>query len=147
MIPAAGGEGRPAAVHPLWHLVPAVFVGGLLFLGVRSLVVDDARFGWGMFKEYIFVDVDYAWVMRDGTLRPHWPGAEARGLAYRVDGQPGRIHGYGRGGMHRWIGGYLSWRARRDPPPGAVALRAVAEWKVNRSGPSGRDVLEEPVRP
>jgi hypothetical protein len=87
------------------------------------------------------------WVLEDGTQRPHWPGAELKGPAHRLDGRPGHLYGYGRRAMRDWVTGYVRWRARRDPPPGAVALRGVAAWTVNRSGPTWRDVVEAPVPP
>lgn len=147
MTRPSGGEERTARIHPVWHALPVVFVGALLVLGARSLVLDDARFGWGMFRQILVVDVDYAWVLEDGTLRPHWPGAELKGPARRLDGRPGHLYGYGRRAMRDWVTGYVRWRARRDPPPGAVALRGVAAWTVNRSGPTRRDVVEAPVPP
>jgi hypothetical protein len=122
-------------------------VGGLLLLGVRSLATDDVRFGWGMFREAVVLDADYAWVLRDGTLRPHWPGSELRGPARMLDGRPDRLHTYGRGAMRAWVAGYARWRARHDPPPDAVAFRAVVDWRVNRAGPRGREVFEVAVDP
>lgn len=113
-------------------------VGFLVFLagmGIRSIVLQDSRFGWGMFMHQVNYNVTYTWVYEDGFLHPHVPGSELRGRTWHKL-SPGTWHStwYATGAMRAWISGYVKYMFHNHAPPGAIALRADVVYRHNKSG-------------
>lgn len=113
----------------------------LVGLPIRSLVLRDARFGWGMFGENTRYLVVYEWVLADGSRQPHHPGDTLRGMAAKVGPrQPesafagsaarSRRTRYGIGAIRHWIHKYQQ-HLYPHRPTGAVALEARLFYAVN----------------
>jgi len=136
------------SVHVRWprHLVVIGFLGGVVGLGVRSIVTGDGRYGWGMFAHQAAYDVGYQWVLRDGGAVRYRPGPELRGAARRISGERRRRTCYSIAAVQAWIDGYAKHMAASHAPRDAVAFRAVMTYQINRDGQVKRAVLEHPTR-
>jgi hypothetical protein len=148
---AAATAVRPAA----WRQIVVLgFVCALVALGVRTLVHDDARFGWGMFAHNVAYTVHYEWVLRGGGAVAYVPGDELRGRASRLTLRSGtpwvpRIMLYGQGTLRSWVQAYLRHLFDTRRPDDAVAVRARIRTAVNPiSGraPSAAGVAVEELR-
>ena len=110
---------------------------GLFALGVRSLVTDDGRYGWGTFMEQVNWDPLYYWVMADGSEVIHWPGDELRGEARKkIDSVKPNNTRYGFGGMKSWIEAYTRWMYKNRAayaPVGSevVGFKALIHYRYN----------------
>ena len=139
-VPVTPGVSRfRLAIH---QLILVGCVSLLVGLPVRSLVLRDARFGWGMFGENTRYLVVYEWVLDDGSRQPHHPGDTLRGLAAKVGPrQPesafagsearSRRTRYGIGAIRHWIHQYQQ-HLYPHRPTGAVALEARLFYAVNQ---------------
>lgn len=78
----------------------AGFLVLLVSLTARSLILDDAPFGWGMFSR----DVEYSIVYSRGGA-PFTPD-DLRGRALAISGAPMHTRD-GVGAVRRWVRGYL----------------------------------------
>ncbi len=129
------------------HLVVVAFLSAVLGLSARSLVVRDARFGWGMFGENTRYLVAYRWIMHDGTSIPHFPGEDRTdgrlpGRAAKVGHQEpesmfetaeawSRRTRYGIGAVRRWVWSYQRHAFSQLRPQGAVSLEAKLFYAIN----------------
>lgn len=106
------------------HLVPLLWLALLVGLGVRGVVVDDARYAWGMFPYVLRFEVAYRWRLDDGSTRRFVPGREIR-RARKVFA-PGREHDamYGLGAIRAELWAYGRQIVADDArvPRGARAL-------------------------
>ena len=112
--PAAGPQPAVGPVRWYYHIPIVLLLGGLGALGIRSLVLDDARYGWGTFCKQICYEVDYEWIVELDTF------GEDDGKTYygtrRVTGDPGQL-----GEVHEKL-------ADRDANP-SLAQRSPQEAK------------------
>src|SRR5688572_7378294 len=100
-----------------------VFIG---FVGVRGLLVDDARFGWGMFPEVLTAKIEYRWALADGSFAAHHTGKELRGQTKKLKDGKKKRHWYGRGALLGDVEAYAAWAVREAKrPDGARAFEAV----------------------
>jgi len=119
-----------------WSLnaVVVAFLGLLVGLGIRSLVLEDARLGWGMFAYQTNYSVSYEWVLADGTTRKQ----AARDLAGRtlkyLDDKVAHRTRYGRGAIRCWMRSYLDYLCATYLPADAVGARAVVTYRINKEG-------------
>jgi hypothetical protein len=118
-------------VHPLLHLVPIALIALNVALGVRTLAVQDARLGWGMFSNQMNYQTGYEWVLADGSTRPE-AGLDLRGKTKGYLGET-RSHRtrYGVGAMRTWLHAYVRHMYRNRRPPDAVAFRATVDYQIN----------------
>ncbi len=137
------GQLVPAGAHPAWNLVLVGFLAMLVSLGIRTLVFEDARLGWGMFSYQMNYQTRYEWVMEDGTTRAE-SGLDLRGKTkgYLGETRPHRTR-YGVGAMKTWLHSYVRHMYRQRRPAGAVAFRAVVDYTINYGQPR-QLVVEHP---
>ena len=135
-MPAAPADDQTLRAGRFGQAVVVIFLlvtGGLC---VRSLIVDDARFGWGMFGSNVAYTVHYEWVLDGGRRVSYRPGDELRATAVRLAlREPApwlpRSMFYGTGTLHAWIRSYQQWLLANKRPPGAVAIEARIRTTVN----------------
>lgn len=111
-----------------------IFILGQVFLGFRSLFLDDGQFGWGIFPYLTEYRVQYFWKFADGKEQPYLPGSELKGISKRyLSTSDKHFNHNGVGTVRRHLQGYLDYLAER-PPALATAIRAVLYYQVNRNG-------------
>ena len=121
-----------------------VFVVAFLLItvgfGVRSALIRDSRFGWGMFSRNMAYEIHYAWVYPDENREAYVPGNELQGVARERLGprRPPRSGyrnlrntRYGLGTMRAWIDSYLRYLSSEHLPSGAVAVEATLRYHIN----------------
>jgi hypothetical protein len=128
----------------LGNAIVIAFLAMQLFFGFRSLVLEDARLGWGMFGYQVNYTVSYEWVLRDGTTRKQ-PGRDLAGrtLKYLDDTRPHRTR-YGRGAIRGWTRSYLEYLYEKYLPEDAVGVRAVVAYRINKLGDKRELVVQVP---
>lgn len=142
--------GDAVRAGPLRQLLVLAFLGGLVGLGVRSLVLHDARFGWGMFTHHVEYRLEYAWILEDGerepydARRPYSRTLKLAGRARYLSAARRRSTRQGIGALRSWIAAYLE-DAYASRPPRARALEARLEYSINR-GDEASEVLVFPAR-
>jgi len=137
---------RPAGLaRPLGNAVVLGFLALQLGLGLRSLLLEDARLGWGMFCYQTNYTVAYEWVLADGTTLP-FPARDlgGRSLKYLADDYAHRTR-YGRGAIRGWMESYLGYLLARYRPGAAVGARAVVTYRINKLGEWRTLVVQVPV--
>lgn len=114
-------------------------------LGTRSLVTDDARYGWAMFSSTAEYHVRYAWVFVDGTREEHIPGNEIQGMI-RPLFVPGELHngGYGIGSVRSWMKGYAKYMFENQSRENAAAFEVVIDYRKNHRGGKSRVTVQHP---
>ncbi len=141
-------------IRPRWYWnIPIVLLVGILgSLGVRGLVLDDARYSWGTFCKQITYRIEYRWIRRrtDGKLEatPHSNYDELRGDAKKhLAGNSKYLNTrYSLGAVESWMAAYVRYMyENRDaysgqPPEGEPAAKdeivgftAEAWYRVNTS--------------
>jgi len=128
----------PAVIRAGWlrQVVVVAFLAGMLALCVRSLVTDDARFGWGMFGTNVAYTVHYEWQLADGSRVTYRPGNELAGIAMRLAQAPEapwlpRTFAHGSGALRAWIRAYQAYLFDTRRPPDAVAIEARLRSSAN----------------
>ncbi len=123
MVSSAPSPVRPVA---LWrHVLVAVWAFGLLGLGVRSLVTDDSRYGFGMFSHKVMYRLQYTWVMENGRRVAHKPGDELRGVAKSYLRTDRLIRSYyATGSMKAQVKDYTAYMVIQHPRAGAAKFEA-----------------------
>jgi hypothetical protein len=126
------------APRPGWRrqLLVLACVAVLTAPCIRSLLREDARFGWGMFGSNIAYTIHYEWILEDGSRQPYQPGDELRSTARRLtqrDREPWRPHNmfYGPGTLRSLIGAYQRYLFENRRPPMATAIEARLRTSVN----------------
>lgn len=98
-------------------------------------MLQDSRFGWGMFMHQVNYNVTYTWMYEDGREERHISGSELRGRSwYKL--RPGIWNStwYATGAMRSWISGYAQHMFRNYAPEEAIAFRADVVYRHNKSG-------------
>jgi len=116
----------------LANIVIVGFVGLLGALGVRTLILEDSRFGFGMFPNQCDYEVEYDWVLADGRIMSYQTGTELRGkMKYLVDSRPHSTR-RGVGTVRAWVREYVKYvYDRSDPQPG-TRFRAWLTYSINQ---------------
>ena len=86
-----------------------VYILLLFGLGVRSLVEDDTRFGWGMFSYELQYSISYSWIDAYGNEVSYSPGDELRARTKRKLSSGRHRTRYGLGAVRTWANGYASY--------------------------------------
>ncbi len=111
------------------------YLGILIGLGIRSLVLDDARFGWGMFSSQANYRVEYYWIDEEGHRTPHRTGEELRrGEPEQVASRVPHLTRYGIGAVRGWVQSYLRFLYDQKRPEGMRQICAEMEYRINLSG-------------
>ena len=124
-------------VSPPWHLqaIVVLFLAALAGLGLRTIVLDDARFGWGMFSKQLDHRTKYYWVLDDGTRVATPLGRELAYPASKINDRWRHISRYSLGAVRTWVDGYLRYQFEHHRPADAQAIEAEVRYQVNRTGP------------
>jgi len=122
----------PVKVKWWWNIPIILILGTLVFLGIRSVVTDDNRYGWGTFSKQIVYKIDYYWVYDDGRSEKYYPGKELRGTA------TGKLKSFGNtrystGAVKSWVGNYLRYLYENKPGEDIKSVRAHILYTVNKS--------------
>jgi hypothetical protein len=127
-----------------WSLLVVAFLALQVTLAARSLLLEDARLGWGMFSYQTNYSVAYEWVLADGGARPQ-PAVDLAGRALKYVGDDA-VHRtrYGLGGIRSWMRSYSRHMYDRYRPADALAFRAVVDYRINKRGASRRLTVEYP---
>ena len=110
-------------------------------IGVRSLVCNDSRFGFGMFGEHMEYLIVYHWIDEHGHRRQYFPGDELRDKsthlrprrgesAFEIAGRADETR-YGTGAVRCWIDSYLDYLYEHSRPNDAVAIEAKLYYSIN----------------
>jgi len=107
-------------MRPSQTLLVNLFIVGFLILniglGIRSLITDDSRFGWGMYSSQSQYRVKYAWIFADGSKKEYQPGPELKGRT-RLKLKPGQHStNYASGTMKAWISAYTRYMFENKAP-------------------------------
>ena len=113
------------------NAVIILFVLAVVTLGIRSLLVNDSRYGWGMFASQTDYMVSYIIHYKDRTDTYH-TGAELRGLA-RIKLSPGRrsLTRYGIGTLRSWLGNYTCYIYKNNKTEGVLFAEARVIYTIN----------------
>lgn len=123
-------------------------------LGLRTLSLGDARFGWGMFSHNVMYTVHYEWMLAGGDTRAYVPGDELRGRATRLSVRATapwvpRNMLYGEETLRTWVASYLRYLYAHVRPDDAVAVQARIRMAVNpraRAAATGASRATETLR-
>lgn len=126
------------------NLLPILWLALLAGLGMRGVVLDDARYAWGMFPYVLRFEVQYRWRLDDGRTLPFRPGKEIR-RAKKVF-LPGREHDsmYGLGAIRAELRGYGRQVVNDEArvPPGARALEIELRSRKHDTDERQTEILE-----
>jgi len=117
-----------------WWNLPVFFMIVLFVsLGIRSIVTDDNRYGWGTFSKQVVYEVDYFWVLDNGKRIRYFPGDELlKGSVEKLNS-----HGntrYSIGAVKSWVNNYISYvYLNKKPGPEVTSFIAEVEYVINIS--------------
>lgn len=108
------------------------FLVFLIGLGLRSLILQDARGGWGMFGHFIQYKVKYEWVLMDGETLPfHTAGRLAKKASKYVGDDKRHKTVYNIYHMRSAVRAYVKYLYETVRPGNAVAMRAHLSFAVD----------------
>lgn len=125
------------------NVVIVVFLVGAISLGVRSLLTQDSRFGWGMFSHHTSYSLTYSWVMADGSLVEFDADEDLEERQTIIDSGSHSTR-YGVGAVRAWIRSYLDHKYEHRPE-GVVAVQAQMDYRIN-DGALRTETLRHPGR-
>lgn len=112
-----------------------LFIALNVFCITRSYILEDARFGWGMFMSSTNYMVHYSLVLRDGTRVPYNNWSDFRSRVVRVHLSPGVFHtqGYGTYAFKEWVHQYLmyTYKERIIEHPEMASVEAEVQYQTN----------------
>lgn len=138
-----------------WWNIPIIFLIGILIpLGVRSVVTDDNRYGWGTFSKQVAFRVNYYWVSGEGKKIKYRPGKELSGKVRKKLKRSGTTR-YSDGALRSWIRNYADYMYKNQNTGGEMkAFRAELLYRINSGhyfskGSEGTNfiVIEYPEQP
>lgn len=119
-----------------WWNIPAVLlIAGSLALGIRSMIKDDNRYGWGTFSKQVNFNVEYYWILDNDQTIKHFFGGELRGEAFK------KLYynntRYSIGAVKAWVHDYLEFLYKNKRKNDAKAIKAIIyyEFNINRKEP------------
>ena len=124
---------EPKICPPLYMKLTVIAVMSvMLFLSGRTLLLDDAQYGWGMFSKQINYTLRYEWVMANGKTIRYKPGKEVRKKnRYIAERMKTKRTRYGTGAVARWVNRYLEFVYENKKQSGAIAIRAILKYQIN----------------
>ena len=122
----------PAKVKWWWNIPIILLIGILVPLGVRSVVTDDNRYGWGTFSKQIVYEVEYYIVYDDGEIEKYLPGNELKGIARVKLNKFGNTR-YSAGAMKSWVNNYLEYLYENIHDRKIKTVRAEVLYTINQS--------------
>lgn len=131
--------------------MPIVLLIGILVpLGIRSVITDDNRYGWGTFSKQVVYKVEYYWIYDSGEEKIYQPGNELRGKAKKKLYKLGNTRN-SLGALKSWVNNYLNFLYENKPQDDIKTVRAKILYTINKnrkikpSGTSQKLTLEYPV--
>lgn len=124
---------RTAWISYLSSIFIILFLIINIFLFFRTLIFDDARFGWGMFTSFVSYNITY--YGRDADSRifdislPKLVGFDAK---KRVEAYKNKSGYYGEGAMIAWTKSYLKYIYKYLDLKEDYAVEAEVVYKLNR---------------
>lgn len=91
-----------------WNIPIILLIVILIPLGVRSVVTDDNRYGWGTFSKQVAFKVNYYWVKENGEKVRYKPGKELSGKVRKKLKRSGTTR-YSDGALRSWIRNYTRY--------------------------------------
>lgn len=114
-----------------WNLPIILLIGVLVPLGVRSLITDDNRYGWGTFSKQVVFRVNYYWLTEDGDKIMYNPGRELSGKVRNKLKRSGSTR-YSTGALKSWVNNYTRYTyLNKRPNPDFKSFRAEIYYKIN----------------
>lgn len=139
--------GKKQNIKWWWNIPIVLLIGILVPLGVRSVITDDNRFGWGTFSKQVAFRVNYYWVNDNGKKLKYNPGKELRGKVRKKLKKRGSTR-YSDGALKSWIGNYTRYMYLQNKPgEEIVSFNAELLYKINtvnaefRSGEKPQKIL------
>ena len=114
-----------------WNIPIILLIGILVPLGIRSIVTDDNRFGWGTFSKQTSFSINYYWVGKNGERIRYIPGKELSGKARKKLKRRGSTR-YSVGALESWVNNYVRYMYvnERKNEDSAYFL-AVVRYRIN----------------
>jgi len=122
-----------------WNIPIILLIGILVSLGVRSVVTDDNRYGWGTFSKQVAFRVNYYWINENGEEIRYRPGKELSGKSRRKLKKGGSTR-YSDGALKSWIKNYARFMYMKNKPRDEIrSFRAEVFYKINSLSVTSRD--------
>ncbi len=122
-----------------WNIPIILLIGILVPLGVRSVVTDDNRYGWGTFSKQVAFRVKYYWINENGEETRYKPGKELSGKVRKKLKKSGSTR-YSDGALKSWINNYARFMYMNNKPRDEIkSFRAEVFYKINSRSVKGRD--------
>lgn len=106
----------------------------MLVLGVRSIVAEDARFGFRTFSVNIQYEIDYHWRLVDGGRTRYVPGDDLKGIAWDYLRRGAHATNYDIGAVREWVCAYAAHVYREHAFDGVEAFEATVAYRENGVG-------------
>jgi len=100
---------KPNLKNFIKNLIVISFLILIVAPGVRSLVKQDNRFGWGMFSSQVKYRVEYYLVLEDSRRIKYRPDKELVGKVRGRLSSGNHSTNYGPGAALSWIRGYVNY--------------------------------------
>ncbi len=115
-----------------WWNIPIILLIGLLVpLGIRSIVTDDNRFGWGTFSKQTTFNIKYYWITENEKKLRYKPGKELSGRVRRKIARRGSTR-YSSGALESWVNNYTRFIYLNMPHGEDIkSFRAEVRYKIN----------------
>jgi len=122
-----------------WNIPIILLIGILVPLGVRSVVTDDNRYGWGTFSKQVAFRVNYYWINENGEETRYRPGKELSGKVRKKLKKGGSTR-YSEGALKSWINNYARYMYMNNKTRDKIrSFRAKVYYKINTRSVKGRD--------
>lgn len=126
-----------------WWNIPVIMLLVILIpLGVRSIITDDNRFGWGTFSKQTSFSINYYWIKKDGTKQRYLPGKELGGKVRKKLKARGSTR-YSVGALESWITNYTRFMyLNKRQSENTEKFRAEVRYRINSPRNSGKPTGE-----
>ena len=115
-----------------WWNIPIVLLLAILIpLGIRSVITDDNRYGWGTFSKQTVFNIRYYLVYKDGSKKRFNPGLELRGNSKKL--RSGGHTRYSTGAVKSWVKSYVRYIYKVNQSHEILRAEAVIHYKENVS--------------
>ena len=121
-----------------WNIPIILLVGILVSLGIRSIVTDDNRFGWGTFSKQTSFSINYYWVGKDGKRQRYLPGKEINGKVRKKLKRRGSTR-YSVGALESWVNNYVRYMYLNNKvSEDTGSFLAVVRYRINSTNVPGK---------
>ena len=115
-----------------WWNIPIVLLLAILIpLGIRSVITDDNRYGWGTFSKQTVFDIRYYLVYKDGTRSRYKPGTELRGRSKMLRNKGSTR--YSTGSVKSLVKSYVRYMYKINQSHDILRAEAVIRYRENVS--------------